>query len=129
VASTSSMRVGLVSPEREIWSGDASEVYARTLEGELGILPGHIPLLGVLAEGGVVRIRPTNGAEVITAAVHGGFLSVTREGVSILAELAELADEIDAERARRALSEAQEGSPEAQRAQGRLRAVGASDRA
>jgi F-type H+-transporting ATPase subunit epsilon len=129
VASTSSMRVGLVSPERELWSGEAIEVYARTLEGELGILPGHIPLLGVLAEGGVVRIRPVDGTEFVTAAVHGGFLSVTNEGVSILAESAELAGEIDAERARRALSAAEEGSPEAQRAEGRLRAAGASDQA
>lgn len=127
MAPTSSMRVGLVSPERALWSGEATEVYARTLAGELGIMAGHIPLLGALAEGGVVRIRPVGSSEFITAAVHGGFLSVTHEGVSILAERAELAGEIDPDRARRALSEADEGSPQALRAQGRLRAADAAD--
>lgn len=121
------MRVALVSPERALWSGDATEVYARTLDGELGVLPGHIPLLGVLTEGGVVRIKPVGGGQVVTAAVHGGFLSVTNDGVSILAETAELAEDIDTERARSALSRADEGSVEAQRAQGRLAAVGAAN--
>ncbi|HVV31259.1 MAG TPA: F0F1 ATP synthase subunit epsilon [Mycobacteriales bacterium] len=116
------MRVALVSPERELWTGTATEVYARTMDGELGIMAGHIPLLGVLAEGGVVRITTTEGHRV-TAAVHGGFLSVTNDGVSILAETAELAEEIDAERARAALAGAEAGSTDAQRAEGRLRAV------
>ena len=118
-----SMRVGLVSPERELWAGEASAVYARTLEGELGVLPGHIPLLGVLDEGGVVRIHSVDDG-LITAAVHGGFLSVTRDGVSILAETAELASEIDVERAQSGLAKAEPGSAEARRAEGRLRAVG-----
>jgi F-type H+-transporting ATPase subunit epsilon len=117
-----SMRVGLVSPERELWSGEATAVYARTLEGELGVLPGHIPLLGVLAEGGIVRIHSV-GAGEITAAVHGGFLSVTGDGVSILAETAELAGEIDLPRARTRLSAAEPGSAEARRAEGRIRAA------
>ena len=118
-----SMRVGLVSPERELWSGEATAVYARTLEGELGVLPGHIPLLGVLAEGGVVRIHSVD-AGLVTAAVHGGFLSVTKDGVSVLAEIAELSAEIDVERARAGLSAAEPGSPEALRAESRLRAAG-----
>lgn len=116
------MRVGLVSPEEQLWAGDAEMVVARTLDGELGVLAGHTPLLGVLAEGGVVRIK--TGSEEITAAVHGGFLSVSSDGVSVLAETAELAADIDVERARRALSGAAAGSPEALRAEGRLRAVG-----
>lgn len=117
------MRVGLVSPERELWSGDATAVYARTLEGELGVLPGHIPLLGVLDEGGVVRIHTSDNG-VIVAAVHGGFLSVTKDGVSVLAESADLADEIDIGAARSELSAAESGSSEARRAEGRLRAAG-----
>jgi F-type H+-transporting ATPase subunit epsilon len=117
------MRVGLVSPERELWSGEATAVYARTLEGELGVLPGHIPLLGVLDEGGVVRIHSASEG-IVTAAVHGGFLSVTKDGVSILAETAELAGEIDVSRAQAGLSKAEPGSVEARRAEGRLRAVG-----
>jgi F-type H+-transporting ATPase subunit epsilon len=117
-----SMRVGLVSPERELWSGEATAVYARTLEGELGVLPGHIPLLGVLDEAGIVRIH-TVDAGTVTAAVHGGFLSVTKDGVSILAESAELSAEIDVERARVTLSGAEPGSPEAKRAEGQIRAA------
>jgi F-type H+-transporting ATPase subunit epsilon len=82
------MRVAVVSPEKEIWSGEAEMVVARTLDGEIGVLPGHIPLLGVLAEEGQVRIN--TGDQTVTAEVHGGFLSVTKDGVSILAESAEL---------------------------------------
>ena len=85
------MRVAVVSPEKEIWSGEAEMVSARTLDGEIGILEGHIPLLGVLADDGEVRIRTAGSGSEVTAKVSGGFLSVTKEGVSILAERAELA--------------------------------------
>ena len=84
------MRVELVSIEKAIWSGEAKAVFARTVEGELGILPGHTPLLGQLAEGHPVRIDPVEGAS-ITVNVEGGFLSVRKDGVSVLAETAELA--------------------------------------
>jgi F-type H+-transporting ATPase subunit epsilon len=123
------LQVELVAVERMIWSGEASMVIARTTEGELGVLPGHAPLLGELAPGGVVRIRPESGEELVVAA-HGGFLSVTEKGVSILAETAEIASEIDVERAREALrrAEADGDDPDAQaaarRAQSRLRAAG-----
>jgi len=85
------MRVAVVSPEKQIWSGEAEMVIARTLDGEIGVLEGHIPLLGVLAEDGEVRIRTVGAGSEVTAKVSGGFLSVTKEGVSILAERAELA--------------------------------------
>ncbi len=123
------LQVELVAVERMIWSGEASMVIARTTEGELGVLPGHAPLLGELAPGGVVRIRAESGEDLVVAA-HGGFLSVTEKGVSILAETAEIASEIDVERAREALrrAEADGDDPEAQaaarRAQSRLRAAG-----
>ena len=123
------LQVELVAVERKIWSGEASMVIARTTEGELGVLPGHAPLLGLLAEGGVVTIRSDSGDDVVVAA-HGGFLSVTDRGVSILAETAEIAGEIDVERAREALRRAEEAGddPEAlnaaRRAQSRLRAAG-----
>jgi F-type H+-transporting ATPase subunit epsilon len=84
------IRVAVVSPEQEIWSGEAEMVIARTLDGEIGVLQGHVPLLGVLAEEGEVHIRSGSGGDV-TAKVNGGFLSVTKDGVSILAEHAELA--------------------------------------
>jgi F-type H+-transporting ATPase subunit epsilon len=126
------VHVELVAVERLLWSGDASMVIARTTEGELGVLPGHAPLLGQLADGGVVRIQEDGGSEMVFA-VHGGFLSVTEDGVSILAELAESADEIDVARAQQALDRARsagEGDDEAgaaeSRAVSRLRAAGQS---
>jgi F-type H+-transporting ATPase subunit epsilon len=97
-------------------------VIAQTTEGELGVLPGHEPLLGQLVEGGVVKIRTVDG-ETVVAAVHGGFLSVTGDGVSILAESAELADEIDVAQARADVSAA-EDEDERARAAARLRAAG-----
>jgi F-type H+-transporting ATPase subunit epsilon len=125
------LQVDLVAVERKIWSGEARMVIARTTEGELGVLPGHAPLLGQLAEGGVVTIRTESGDDVIAAA-HGGFLSVTERGVSILAETAEISTEIDVERAREALRRAEEAGddPEAldaaRRASSRLQAAGES---
>ncbi len=126
------LHVELVSVERPIWSGEATMVIARTTEGELGVLTGHAPLLGELAEGWVVRIQQEDGEELV-AAVHGGFLSVTDEGVSILAEIAELADDVDVERARRAYEatdDAERDDEDAQaarqRAMSRLRAAGES---
>lgn len=118
------LHVELVSVEREVWSGEATEVLARTTEGEVGILPGHAPLLGQLADGGTVRIVQPGGT--VVAAVSGGFLSVTKQGVTVLAEVAELAEDIDGTRARQAADRARaEGDDAAlRRAEGRLRAVG-----
>jgi F-type H+-transporting ATPase subunit epsilon len=123
-------QVELVAVDHEVWSGEAEVVNARTLEGEIGILPGHAPLLGVLAEGHVVRIGVSEGEE-IRVAVHGGFLSVTDDGVQILAERAELSDDIDVSRARRAYDEHKdadeddaEGRSAFLRAQARLDAAG-----
>jgi F-type H+-transporting ATPase subunit epsilon len=125
------LQVELVAVERKIWSGEATTVIARTTEGELGILPGHAPLLGQLADGGVVTIRTQSGEDMIVAA-HGGFLSVSEAGVSILAETAEISSDIDVERAREALRRAEGAGddPDAlaavRRAQSRLRAAGES---
>ena len=99
----------LVTPEREVWSGQATIVIARGSEGELGIMNGHAPMLIQLAIGPLF-IDPVEG-ERIAAAVDGGFLHVvTGEGetrVDILAEHAELRDEIDVERARRLREDAE----------------------
>ncbi|MGW4465255.1 F0F1 ATP synthase subunit epsilon [Micromonospora sp. NBC_01796] len=81
------LHVELVAVEEKVWSGDAEMVVARTTEGELGVLPGHAPLLGQLAEPGQVRIKLAGG-EQITFEVAGGFLSVTGSGVTVLAESA-----------------------------------------
>lgn len=121
------LHVELVSVDREVWSGSATEVIARTTEGEIGVLPGHAPLLGEVVEGSTVRIQQAGGGEV-TAAVHGGFLSVTDEGITVLAEVAELGADIDQGRARAALERARaDGDAAAQRrAESRLRAAGAA---
>ncbi|GAA1659981.1 hypothetical protein GCM10009765_06700 [Fodinicola feengrottensis] len=84
------LHVELVAVEEMIFSGEAEMVRARTTEGELGVLPGHIPLLGQLVDPGEVRIKTRDGEKVFT--VHGGFLSVDSDGVSILAETAEPAE-------------------------------------
>ena len=119
------LHVELVSVEREVWSGEATQVIARTTEGEIGILPGHAPLLGQLADGGVVTIYQNEGSQLL-AAVHGGFLSVTDEGVTVLAEVAELAPDIDTARAQAALERARSEDDTAaqKRAESRLRAAG-----
>lgn len=83
------MHVELVSVERRIWSGQASAVYARTSDGELGVMPGHAPLLGALEPGHTVRIERAGEPE-LKVTVHGGFLSVRGDGVSVLAETAEV---------------------------------------
>jgi F-type H+-transporting ATPase subunit epsilon len=117
------MQVELVSAERRLWSGEAEMVVARTTEGELGILIGHQPLLGELVAG-PVRIITGDGSEVV-AAVHGGFLSVTGDGVSILADIAELAADIDKARAQASLeraSSAAEDDDEARAARARATA-------
>ncbi|MHA6627685.1 F0F1 ATP synthase subunit epsilon [Pseudonocardia sichuanensis] len=124
------MTVELVAVERQIWSGAASFVRARTTEGEIGILPGHEPTLAQLEDSGVVRVDAADGTST-TLAVHGGFLSVSAEKVTVLAEYAELADEIDVSRARGARDRADTSEPAgaaaAARANARLRAAGAAD--
>ena len=117
------LHVELVAVDREIWSGEAASVIARTTEGEIGVLPGHAPLLGQLADGGTVVVTGTDGRATV-AAVHGGFLSVTDQGVTILAEVAELASDIDLARAEAALERArgEQDLPAQRRAEGRLAA-------
>lgn len=79
------LHVDIVSVEEKVWSGEAEMLVARTTEGELGVLPGHAPLLGQLAEPSQVRVK-LGGAEEIGYDVAGGFLSVTERGVTVLAE-------------------------------------------
>lgn len=121
------LTVSLVAPDREIWSGEATFVVARTTEGEVGILPGHEPMLALVSEGAVVRIDAVDSSRVV-AAVHGGFMSVDSNAVTILAEIAELAGDIDVARARAALARARENmdskaAAAARRAEARLLAA------
>lgn len=81
------LRVEVVTPEKRVWSGEAKMVIARTLEGELGVLPNHAPLLGVLADG-TVSIKVSDGS-TNDFVIHGGFISVANNRVSILGESAD----------------------------------------
>ena len=78
------LKVELVSPIQRVWSGDANSVSARTIDGDLGILTGHTPLLGVLGDG-VVSITSVDGSTT-DFNVSGGFVSVSNNRVSILTE-------------------------------------------
>ena len=80
------LTVEFVTPEKRVWSGKATMVSARTLEGDLGILPDHSPLLGVLVDG-KVSIKTDSGS-IEEFNVSGGFLSVANNRVSVLGESA-----------------------------------------
>lgn len=93
----------LVTPEKISWEGEVDSLVVPAFQGQLGILPGHTPLLAQLTEG-VVKLR-VKGEERLLA-VSGGFVEVVKDHVSLFAESAELTDEIDAERALQAAAKA-----------------------
>ena len=129
------MRVELVSPERVLYSGEATMVVTRTMGGgDIAFQPGHAPFLAALTESHT-RIYLADST-VLDVAVHGGFVEVSHGKVSILSDVAEVASDIDLERARRAeeAAEAQirnddDGGAEAalRRAHARISAAGAFD--
>lgn len=80
----SQLHVELVAPDRKVWEGEASMVVARTIEGDLGVMPGHTPLVSVLADGEVHVETQDQGRQ--TAHVTGGFLSVDHDRVTIVAD-------------------------------------------
>ena len=99
------LEVRLVSPERVLFTGQARVVTARTLDGELAFLTGHAPLIGAL-DIGLVRIGKESGDDEV-AAVHGGFVEVKDDVVTILSDVAELSGQIDVGRAREAQTRAE----------------------
>jgi len=103
-----SLSVKLVVPEGEVWAGAADRVVAKTLDGDVGILGSHTPLLGIISPGSVVRILPEGAATGgwIEAAVDSGFLSVAADRVSILARQAVLGTEVDKQTVRAELESA-----------------------
>jgi F-type H+-transporting ATPase subunit epsilon len=124
--------VALVAADREVWSGKASMVVAKTADGDVGVMPQHQPILSVLKPSVITIKTVVNGApgETLRAALHGGFISVADDRVSLLSEAAELVEEIDPDRAQEALARARAGEfgadseAAAARAELRLRAVG-----
>jgi F-type H+-transporting ATPase subunit epsilon len=131
---TSKIEVHLVTPEREVFADEADMVVARAVDGELGVLPGHVPMLVPLGIGVLAIVDEGRRTQ---AAVDGGFLHVVSAGdltrVDVLAEHAELAGEIDVTRANqrrdeaeRSLSQARtdDAHEELEKANARLKATG-----
>ena len=101
----SKMTVEVVTPERVVYSGQAEMVIARGVQGDLGILPNHMPLVSPLKIA-PVRIK-TEGDKEVLMAVSGGFMEVRGDKVTILAETAELPGDIDVDRAKAAKARAE----------------------
>ncbi len=99
------LHVELVSPEQILYSGDADMVVCRTTDGEIAFLTGHAPFVGSLGIALVKIDEP--GGEVQRAAVHGGFVEVSHDRVTILSDVAELASQIDLTRAQQAAERAE----------------------
>jgi F-type H+-transporting ATPase subunit epsilon len=98
------MQVEVVSADEVVWSGEATNIIAKTVDGDIGILANHSPVLAVLVPGGVEIVCPDGAREIV--AVEGGFMSVNLGRVSILSEYAKLAREISLSEAERDLSAA-----------------------
>jgi F-type H+-transporting ATPase subunit epsilon len=106
----STLHVELLMPDRSLWSGEAGMVIAKTIDGDIGIMPGHSPVFGILSPGSLVRIREVPGddnpGDAVRAAVRDGFLSVTNDRVSILTSNGQIAADVDVPAARSELDSA-----------------------
>ena len=120
------LQVELVSADRLVWSGEASMIIARTSEGDVGVLPGHAPMLSVMVDG-VIDVTTTDG-ETWIAAVDAGFLSVADNRVSVLAEHAQMSHDIDLEKAKADLERAEAAGENSESSQAALEAAWATAR-
>jgi F-type H+-transporting ATPase subunit epsilon len=98
------IRLDIVTPEKVAYSAEVSMVIARTTAGDIGVLPGHAPLIAALA---IWPLRIVTDGEEVQIAMCGGFIEVQPEKITILANCAELAEEIDIERAEKAKNRAE----------------------
>ncbi|WP_418059547.1 F0F1 ATP synthase subunit epsilon [Pimelobacter simplex] len=128
-SAASTLHVELVAADRTVWSGEASMVIARTLEGDIGVLRGHAPTLSLLSAS-VVEVQVEGTNQLLVAALDGGFLSVANDRVSILAERIERGEDIevsqaqvDLEEARRLLDSSDEAEQRVRHAEARIRAA------
>ncbi|MBU2696772.1 F0F1 ATP synthase subunit epsilon [Nocardioides sp. WV_118_6] len=128
-SAVSTLHVELVAADRTVWSGEASMVIARTLEGDIGVLRGHAPTLSLLSAS-VVEVQVEGTNQLLVAALDGGFLSVANDRVSILAERIERGEDIevsqaqvDLEEARRLLDSSDEAEQRVRHAEARIRAA------
>jgi F-type H+-transporting ATPase subunit epsilon len=98
------LKIDVVTPDGPVFEGDAEMVSVRAVSGELGILPGHIPLVAPLTIN-AIRVKKEGKTQVV--AVSGGFVEVRPDKVTILAQAAELPEHIDIDRARAAKERAE----------------------
>jgi len=105
VSNLSLVKLDIVSPRRLLYTKDVKMVIARAKSGEIGIMPGHIPILATL-EPGVMRVKLADDSEE-KIAISGGFLEVSSEKITVLARTAELPEEIDVDRALQARERAE----------------------
>lgn len=100
-----SFELKIITPDRVFYEGMADMLEMNTTEGEIGVLPGHIPMT-VIIKPGVTKIYEVNG-ETKEAAIHAGFVEILPDKVTVLAEIAEWPGEIDASRAEAARARAE----------------------
>lgn len=105
MAVDNSFQLRIITPDRVFYEGEVSMVEFNTTEGQIGVLPGHIPLT-VIIQPGILHMYEQEGER--QAALHAGFAEILPEGVTILAEIVEWPEEIDEERAEAALRRAEE---------------------
>ncbi len=121
------LHVEVVSPERILWTGEAQLVLARTIGGgDLAFLTGHAPFVGALDIWTVV-VRAEDGTDEVIA-VHGGFIEVSNDRVTVLSDVAEVSSQIDVDRARAAQERAEAavraGGDDVEQAEDALRRAG-----
>lgn len=105
MADNQNFHLRIITPDRLFYEGDVDMVEFNTTEGEIGVLPGHIPLT-VIVKPGILVITEKDGEK--EAALHAGFAEILPEGITILAEIVEWPDEIDGHRAEEAMQRAQD---------------------
>lgn len=105
MADNTDFQLRIITPDRVFYENTVEMVEFNTTEGQIGVLPGHIPLT-VIVKPGILTIHETEGEK--TAALHAGFAEILPEGITILAEVIEWPEEIDQGRAEAALHRAEE---------------------
>lgn len=99
------IKVNIVTPDGPVYDSEVNMIIANTTTGEIGILPGHIPMVAPL-EVSAIRLKKDNQTDIV--AISGGFLEVRPDQVSILAPSAEVSSTIDINRAKEAMKRAEE---------------------
>ncbi len=106
MADNQNFHLRIITPDRLFYEGDAEMVEFNTTEGEIGVLPGHIPMTVIVKPG--ILVISEKGGEEKEAALHAGFAEILPDGVTILAEIIEWPNEIDEQRAEDAMNRAKE---------------------